>query len=249
VDTERVQFHQLTAVIFIQPALLFLLLTLLLRHRKRTTAAKSSSVRLPCGALHRHSLRRARVSAQKIIQIKQHCRTLCRRLHQVLEFPQRVRLNHVALVGRQIPFHFALRGVHVEVVEPEIVHHLLQLALAVNRARHFRHRQFFHNALRPFAVIRNRARHRVRIHAQSVSAGATRRRVSRFLLHRRRNIFHGLAVARGIGVLLRGFFRCHIGSPLLHLLLFELFLAQSLFFRRLLRLWILRQQLRGGHPE
>src|SRR5207244_13511355 len=92
------------------------------------------------------------------------------------------------------------------------------------------------------------ARYRVLIHAQSVSARAWSRRVSRFLFHWRRNIFHGLTVARGIGVLLHGFFRCHIGTPLLHLLLFELFLAQPFFFRRSLWLRILRQ-FRGRHPE
>src|SRR5207248_9768759 len=86
--------------------------------------------------------RRARIGAKKIVEIKKHRGTFRRRGDQVLEFSQHARLDDVTLVRSEVVTVFAFAGEHVEVVEPEIVHHLLELALAVNRARHFGHGEF-----------------------------------------------------------------------------------------------------------
>ena len=78
IDAQRVQLHQLAAVIFVQPARVFLLL---LRHRRgRPGLPVAAPARLlahssfGCGAV-----RGSRVRAKEIVEIKQHRRTLGRR--------------------------------------------------------------------------------------------------------------------------------------------------------------------------
>ena len=102
-----------------------------------------------------------------------------------------MRLDDVSFVRRKVVAVFAFGRENVEVVKPEIVHHLLELPLAVNRPRHLGHAQFRHHALRPFAVLANRARNVVGVATtQNVApAGSIRRRLQRRLLfHRSRRV-------------------------------------------------------------
>ena len=55
--------------------------------------------------------------------------------HQVAEPSERVRPDRLALVGRQHPAHRPLLRVDVEVVEPEVHHHFLELPVARDRPR------------------------------------------------------------------------------------------------------------------
>ena len=165
-----------------------------MRHtlRKRLPIAAPACL-LPPGAFRRRTFRGSGISTQKIIQIEEHGRTFRRRCQQILKFSQSVRLNHIALVRGQQPLIVALACKHIEMVEPEIVHDLLQLPLAVDRSRHLRHREFFHHALWPSAVVRDSARHHIGIDAQQITlpARAPRSNVRlhrRVLLHRRRGI-------------------------------------------------------------
>ncbi len=204
VHTEGVQLHQFAPVILIQSAFIFLRLLRVCRWTWRP--AKSSAAPLlahgPLGGL---PLRGSWIRAQKIVQIKKHRWALGRRGQQVLEFSQCVRLDDVAFIRRKVVAVFAFGRENVEVVEPEIVHHLLELPLAVNRARHLGHTQFRHHALRPFAVVGNRARNVVGIATtQNVApAGAICRRLQRRLLfHRSRRVgivWPGLRRGNGSG--------------------------------------------------
>src|SRR6267142_2478426 len=118
-----------------------------------------------------------------------------------------MRLNDVALVRSQVVAILTLTCEYVEVVEPEIVHHLLQLAVAVYGARNFGHPQFSHDALRPFAVVSNGTRHIVWIApAKRVAcASAVGRELAARLihLHGRRSIVHFLFCWSAVGILLR----------------------------------------------
>ncbi len=77
-------------------------------------------------------------------------------------------------------------------VEPEIVHDLLELAFAVDRARDFGHRELFDDALRLAAVVSDGARDGVWINAQRTAfasaACAGCYRICFRLLHRRNGI-------------------------------------------------------------
>ena len=168
VHAQRVQLHQLARVILIQPALISFLRLLRIRHRRRPApphSPRSVAPSLAHGAFRSDALRRARVRAQPVVQVKQHRRALRRAFQQSLEFTQRVRPDHVPFIGSQQPAVVALSRKHVEVVEPKVVHHLFELPLAVNRARDFRHAQLGNHALRPFAVILESARRAIRIAA------------------------------------------------------------------------------------
>src|SRR5947208_2694599 len=135
-----------------------------------------------------------------------HRRTLRCRGEQILEFSERVRLDDVALVRSEVVAVLAFSRKHVEVVEPEIVHHLLKLSLAVNRARHLGHGEFRSDARRPLAVVRNCARHAVRVaSAKRFTATRSSRRLVQlhgWFFHRSRRVLrcglrNGLAARRG----------------------------------------------------
>src|SRR5207245_5676650 len=121
-------------------------------------------------------------------------RTLGCRSYQILEFPESVRLNCVAFIGSEVVAVLALVRENVEVVKPEIVHHLLELPLTVNRTRNLGHAQLSHHALRSLAVVGNRARNIVGIAAsQSIPpAHAFRGRIpfGLLLLHGRGSVAH-----------------------------------------------------------
>ena len=62
---------------------------------------------------------------------------------KIFKLAQSVRTNHVALVAGDQVAVGAFADEHVEVVEPEIGHHFLQLAVAVDGAQQFAFDQFF----------------------------------------------------------------------------------------------------------
>ena len=56
-----------------------------------------------------------------------------------------MRADHIALVFRKQIAICAFVDEHVEVIEPEVRHHFVELSLAVNRAQQFRLSQFTDN--------------------------------------------------------------------------------------------------------
>ena len=113
VHAERVQLHQLARVVLVQP-------------------------RLPAtlGAPRGHG--EVRPGGEPVVQVEEHRRMARAGADEVGKAAQRVRADDVALVGRDVPADVALRGEHVEVVEPEVDHDLLELALTLDRAEHLR---------------------------------------------------------------------------------------------------------------
>jgi len=89
-----------------------------------------------------------RIGGKPVIQVEQHRGTFRCGAKQVAKFPHGVRANRVALVFRDEPAVGALGCENIEVVVPEIHHHFLQLAFAVNGARHLGHRKLGDDALR-----------------------------------------------------------------------------------------------------
>src|SRR2546425_8592816 len=123
VDSERVQFHKLAPVVFIQAGTPSLALPY-----NRWTVSCAPAIAF------RHSVCNlgVRSYAQPIIQVEEHRRALRSRDQQILEFSQRMRANHITLVAGQQVAVSAFSDKDVEVVEPEVGHHLLQLRLAVD---------------------------------------------------------------------------------------------------------------------
>ena len=82
-------------------------------------------------------MRPVRIRAHPVVEVEQHRRALRGRAEQIAELAEHVRPDRLALVlGQQKPIG-ALARVDVEVVEPEVGEHFLQLPLAVDRAQHF----------------------------------------------------------------------------------------------------------------
>ncbi len=74
-----------------------------------------------------------RADAGVVIEIEQHRRAFRRGHQQVFELTHRMRGNHVLFVIRQVPgSKLSLLQIDVEVVQPEVRHYRLQLALAVD---------------------------------------------------------------------------------------------------------------------
>jgi len=101
--------------------------------RARGIAVRPEPQLLAHPTLRGQAPRNIGVRTQKIVEVKKHRRALRRGGHQIAKLPKRMGLNHVAFVRGEVPLHFAFPCKNVEMVEPEIVHHLLQLPLAVNR--------------------------------------------------------------------------------------------------------------------
>src|SRR6266567_9232350 len=95
VNAEGVKLHQLAAVIFIQPAFLFLLvLGLRILRRQGPGEAVPAAAHLSAhGALLRLTLSRAGISTHKIVQIEKHGRAFRCVGHQILELSEGVRLE------------------------------------------------------------------------------------------------------------------------------------------------------------
>jgi hypothetical protein len=110
VNAERVQFHKLAGVVFIQSA---------------------SAV---VGASHpRH--RRVGIGAQPIVQIKEHRRTLGSGEQEIFESAESMRPNGVPVVSGGQPTIGSFRGENIEVVAPKIHHDFIELSLAIDRAQ------------------------------------------------------------------------------------------------------------------
>ena len=274
VHPERVEFHQLAAVIFVQPAhVLFLLLCLRRGNARRPRAPEPSAAPLLAkGAFGGLALRGSRVRAQEIVQIEKHRRALCRLRDQVLELPQGVRLDDVTFVRSEVVAVFSLAGKNVEVVKPKVVHDLLELPLAVDRAANLGHGELGHNALRPLAIVGNGTRHVVGVASAEhvalpcpVRCNIPRRRL---LLHRRRRVAHLLFCLRIIPRLLwrtcfgsgsglplsrlhvpRSGVSCRLGAALFRLLALEFFFRQACLLRGLLGLRIFINQFRCRHLQ
>ena len=93
------------------------------------------SASAPSNDRARGVLRAVRIGAHPVVEVEEHRRALRGRLEQIAELAEHVRANRVALVfGEQKPGG-ALARVDVEVVEPEIDEHFLELPLAVDRAQ------------------------------------------------------------------------------------------------------------------
>ncbi len=158
-DAERVQLHQLARVVLVDAAARSLLLRALLLHLALLAAhtgvvgfahaapvhppfvaafvivAAAGRVHHPPQALPSAGAARVRIDALEVVEVEEHGGAFRGRFEQVAEVAERVGANHVAVVRSQIPAVGALRRVDVEVVRPEIDHHLLQLPLAVDRAQ------------------------------------------------------------------------------------------------------------------
>jgi len=80
-------------------------------------------------------MRPVRIGAHPVVQIEQHRGALRRRLEQIAELAEDVRTNRVALVLGEQESGGPLARVDVEVVEPEIAEHFLELSLAVGRTQ------------------------------------------------------------------------------------------------------------------
>src|SRR5205823_9846238 len=124
VHAQSMQLHEFASVIFIQTAALALGLI---------SCPCIAVALLACflvGAI-RNSVSEIGVGpdAKRIVEIEQHSRALCGCSQQVFELAQGTRPNDVTLVaGEQVAI-FSLADKYVEVIEPEIGHYFLQLAL------------------------------------------------------------------------------------------------------------------------
>ena len=104
IDAEGVQFHQFAGVVLVEP------------------------VHATVGALA------AGRGVLRVVKIEQHRRVMRGGAQQVAETAERVGADRFRLIGADPQPVEALAGEHVEMVVPEIDHHLLQLARAVERA-------------------------------------------------------------------------------------------------------------------
>ena len=112
VDAERVQLHQLAAVVLVEPRT---------PRVGRETSARdllARRLRLP------------------VVEVEQHRRVASRGQQQVAEPAEDVRTDRIALVAREQHAPLSLAVEHVEVIQPEIDEHFLELAVRVERAIH-----------------------------------------------------------------------------------------------------------------
>src|SRR5258708_742208 len=151
VHAERVQFQQLASVIFVQTAVLFALRVWVWSGettREATRIAPAGAIRAPRTRRNTASLRRVWSHAQPVIQVKQHGWTLSGGDEQIFELAKNARTNDVLLVAGEQQTIEALAHIYIEVVEPEIGHHLFELALAVDGPQQLGLDQFVHHNAR-----------------------------------------------------------------------------------------------------
>ena len=136
VHAEGMQFHQLTAVVLVEsaaaPSLCFLHAgpARVIGETVATVAARGI-LGSPGGNI------RIWTDAQPIVQIEQHGRTFGGCQQQVFEFSEGVRPYYIAFVAGDHVMIRALADEYVEVVKPEIGHHLVQLSFAVDGTQQF----------------------------------------------------------------------------------------------------------------
>ena len=139
VYAQCVEFHELAPIVFVEAVALGFGRTLRRREpcrRRKTTApsaaAKAAVFRLPA---YSACFVGSGPHAEPVIEIEEHGRALRRGHQQIFKFSQCVGTNDVTLVaGDQEPVG-AFADKDVEVVEPEIGHHLFELPLAVGSAQ------------------------------------------------------------------------------------------------------------------
>ena len=161
IHAQGVQFEQLTPVVLIEsgPSAGWS------GSNRLLPASPSGRARLQCtnlrgrergeSATGHHKSRTCTVGlALPVIQVEEHRGALGHRAKEVAELPERMRANRLGLVfGQVIPRLRPLGGVHREVIEPEIDHHFLQLALASGGARHPRAVHFAHELTAGFECL------------------------------------------------------------------------------------------------
>src|SRR5580692_12178785 len=125
IHAESVQFHQFAAVVFVKSVALAFGLVRLPVIPDAPLPVIIGSVGNAVGDVG------VRSDAQPVIKIKQHGWTLCGRDQQVFKLAESMRANDIAFVACKQVVLGALADEYVEVVEPEIGHHFLQLAIAV----------------------------------------------------------------------------------------------------------------------
>src|SRR6266850_5035277 len=137
VHAERVQLHQLAAVVLVEPLRCVLALRLQTRGEpfRKTWGQVSASLRTetwPCQVSARSRTETGpRVRAHPVVEIEEHRGALRGGAEQVAEVAEHPRSDRVALVLGQHEAIAPLARVDVEMVEPEIGEQLLELALAV----------------------------------------------------------------------------------------------------------------------
>jgi len=109
VHSEGVQLHELAGVVLVEP---------------------HAPARVGAAGHHEVGAR-----AEPVVEVEEHRGMTRGGQHEVAEPPERVRPDRLPLVGRQHPAHRPLLPVDVEVIEPEVHHHFLELPVARDRAR------------------------------------------------------------------------------------------------------------------
>ena len=141
VHAERVQLHQLAAVVFVEAALLPRRVRVLRRARRRRHREPRADSRVAsrpaeepgAGPRLRPHLVGVGIRALPVVEIEEHRGALGRRAEQIAELAEDVRPDRVALVLGEVLLRRSLTGEHVEVIEPEIGHHFFELAFTVGR--------------------------------------------------------------------------------------------------------------------
>ena len=130
------KLEKFAAVIFIEAAILSaLLVRIRIRSGITRRVAAIGTVRAGAACRNALGLLRIRSDTQPVVEIEQHRGTLRGRDQQILELAHGMRANCVLLVVSEQHAIRALVDEHIEVVKPEIGHHFVELALAVNRAQ------------------------------------------------------------------------------------------------------------------
>ena len=131
VDAERVQLHQLTRVVFVEPSLRALLRLARLEplHELASLLGPQTGIVQPALHLRADDDRGVRRGALKVVEVEQHRRAVRGRAEQIAEAAEHMRADDVLLVVGQVLTHLTLSDEHVEVVEPEIDEDFLQLPL------------------------------------------------------------------------------------------------------------------------
>ena len=141
------ELHQLAAVILVEAFRRILSLRLGTHAGDRGQVSRSAWTETcprPAAERAANDSRRAHflvrtvwIGAHPVVEIKEHGRTFRDRLEQIAKLAEHTRADDVALVLGEHEPRRTLPGVDVEVIEPEIRQHFLQLTLAVNRADDF----------------------------------------------------------------------------------------------------------------
>jgi hypothetical protein len=105
-----------------------------LRRPHEAEACRAPRAHIALRALRLEAVRGVRIDALPVVEVKEHRRTPGDGAKQITEPAQRVRPDHVALVFGEVFPRRALAGEDVEVIEPEVGHHFLELPIAVDGA-------------------------------------------------------------------------------------------------------------------